>query len=221
VSDKPNDDRDAFGAITAVAHELRTPLTAIQGAVEILRDGTAGALSPAQQEFANLAHRNLARLRDRIEDALDIARLKSEAASEPAAIVLEELADCVAKRTEVESSPELGVRFEGFRGDLQLAIQDRSVCRTLASIVGTVGRHLGKGVVIVRATVEQSRIRFEVAADHPAGEGRGSTEIHDSGLALACEMVEVHGGSLSRLETGCCGVYVLLPLWPICAQEER
>lgn len=221
MSDKPNNDRDAFGAITAVAHELRTPLTAIQGAVEILRDGTAGELSPAQQEFANLAHRNLTRLRDRIEDALDIARLGGGAAPEPAALALEELAACVAKRTEAESCPEWSVRFEGFRGEQQLAIQYRALCRTLVSIVGTVGRHLGQGMVLVQATVGKNQLRFEVAADNPAAEGHASTEIHDSSLALACEMVALHGGSLSKMGTGCCGVYVLLPLRPISAQEER
>ncbi len=221
MSDIPNDDRGAFGAITAVAHELRTPLTAIQGAVEILRDGTAGDLSPAQREFANLAYRNLARLRDRIEDALDIARLQGGARPEPAAVTLEEVADGVAARAAVDSCPDLHVRFEGFRGILQLGMQDRVFCRTLASIVATVGRHVGKGIVTVRATVEPRRLRLEVAAHNPAGEGIKSTEIHSASLALACEMVEIHGGSLSRLNPGSCGVYVLLPLWPICNRGER
>ena len=152
MSNKPNHDRDAFGAITAVAHELRTLLTAIQGACEILRDGSAGALSPAQREFGKLAHRNLEHLKDRIEDALDIARLKSGSAMETATVRLEELADCVAKRAAVESGSERAVRFEGFSGDQLLAIQDRSLCRTLASIIGTVGRHLGNGGVVVQVT---------------------------------------------------------------------
>jgi len=91
----------------------------------------------------------------------------------------------------------------------------------LASIIGTVGRHLGKGGVVVRATVEKSRIRFDVGADGPAEEAPANTAIHDASLALAYEMVELHGGSLRGLETGCCGVYVLLPLRPICVQGER
>jgi signal transduction histidine kinase len=221
VSDKPNDDRDAFGAIIEVAHELRTPLTAIQGAVEILRDGTAGELSPAQREFADLAHRNLARLKDRIEDALDIASLKSGPRPESPAVHLEEVATCVAKRAAVEAGPDLRIRFEGFSGEQRFTMEDQALCRTLASIIGTVGRHLGRGDVIVRASVEQSRIRFEVGADGPAGAGREHAVIHDASLALACKMVEIHGGVLSELETGCCGVYVLLPLWPICVLEER
>ncbi len=221
MSDKPNDDRDAFGAIAAVAHELRTPLTAIQGAVEILRDGTAGALSPAQREFANLAHRNLERLKDRIEDTLDIVSLNSGSGSESATVRLEGLAACVAKRAAIEWGPKLLVSFEGFSGKQSLTFLERSLCRTLASIVGTVGRHFGEGGVIVRASADNSQIRFEVSADGPAGEGRLDTAIHDASLALACEMVELHGGSISRLETGSRGVYVLLPLRPICAREER
>ena len=220
MSDKPNDDRDAFGAIAAVAHELRTPLTAIQGAVEILRDGTAGALSPAQREFANLAHRNLARLKDRIEDALDIASLKSSTESGSVTVRLEELADCVAKRAAVESGPELGIRFEGFSGEQRPAIPDRSLCRTLASIIGTVGRHVGKGRVVVRASASKSEIRFEVGEDNPPEAGAQSTSIHYASLALACRMVEIHGGSFGELEAGSWGVYVLLPSRPISAQEE-
>lgn len=219
VSDKPNDNRDAFGAIAAVAHELRTPLTAIQGAVEILRDGTAGGLSPAQREFANLAHRNLERLKDRIEDALDIASLESGTESGSATVQLQELADCVANRAEVESGPELSISFEGFRGEQRLTILDRSLCRTLASIIGTVGRHMGKGRIVVRASASRNEIRFEVDQEHPAETGGESTPIHDSSLALACRMVEIHGGSLGELETGSRGVYVLLPLRPICAKE--
>lgn len=221
VSDKPNEARDAFAAITAVAHELRTPLTAIQGAVEILRDGTAGALSPAQREFANLAHRNLERLKDRIEDALDIASLKGGPASESAWVRLEELAEHVTRRVAVESELETPVRFEGFSGEQPLAIQERSLCRTLASIVGTVGRHLGKCSILLAATVETNQVRFEIRADDAEGRARENTTIHDASLALAREMVELHGGAMHGFETGYRGVYVLLPLRPICAQEER
>jgi signal transduction histidine kinase len=178
-------------------------------------------LSPAQQEFANLAHRNLARLKDRIEDALDIAGPNSGKSAEWSAVRLEELAGCVARRAAVESAAEPRIRFEGFSGEQRLAIQERSLCRTLASIVGTVSRHLGQGRVRVRATVEKGRIRFEIGADGPSSEGRENAVIHDASVALARKMVEIHGGSLSELETGCCGIYVLLPLRPICAQEER
>ena len=220
VIDKPNEDRDAFGAITSVAHELRTPLTAIQGALEILRDGTAGALTPAQREFADLAHRNLARLKDRIEDALDLASLTSGAESGWATVRLEDLADCAAKRAAVESGPDLSIRFEGFSGEQRLPIPDRSLCRTLASVIGTVFRHVGKGRIVVRASLSASWIRFEVGEESPAHAGAENASIHDASLALACRMVEIHGGSLGELEASGRGVYVLLPLRPISAHRE-
>lgn len=220
MSEEPNDDRDAFGAITAVAHELRTPLTAIQGAVEILRDGTAGFLSPAQREFANLAHRNLERLKDRIEDALDIASLKTGVAPEAGPIRLDEVADVLARRVGTESELERPVRFVGFNGVQQLAIQRQSLCRTLASLVGTVGRHLGMCGIVVTATAEASRVRFEIRADEPQETEQQNATIHDASLALARRIVELHGGALCGFENGRCGVYVLLPLRPICAEEE-
>jgi two-component system, OmpR family, sensor kinase len=37
--------------VTALSHELRTPLSMIKGAVDLLREGTPGPLTPAQERF--------------------------------------------------------------------------------------------------------------------------------------------------------------------------
>jgi signal transduction histidine kinase len=215
VNDKPNESRNAFGAITSVAHELRTPLTAIQGAVEILGDEAAGALNPAQREFVNLAHRNLARLKDRIEDALDISALLEGSAPRSAIVRLDEIAACVAKRSAVELGAEAEVQFRGCSGEIALPMHDRTLCRILTSIVGTVGRHAATGDVLVQAAASDDQIRFEASAG-PQREGAPEDAvIHDASLALASEVVAAYGGSLTRLGSGRCGVYVFLPLRPI------
>jgi PAS domain S-box-containing protein len=67
--------KDQF--IGTVSHELRTPLTVVRTAVDSLRDGMVGALSPKQREVADLCHRNVLRLCKMITNLLDISRLES------------------------------------------------------------------------------------------------------------------------------------------------
>ncbi|HXH28031.1 MAG TPA: ATP-binding protein, partial [Candidatus Polarisedimenticolia bacterium] len=61
--------------VANVSHELRTPLTAIRGYAETLRD--RGAHDPVRAaEFAEVIHRNAGRLRDLIEDLLDLSAVE-------------------------------------------------------------------------------------------------------------------------------------------------
>lgn len=215
MSDNSNEGVNAFGAIVAVAHELRTPLTAIQGAVELLHDEAAGPLTPAQREFVDLAHRNLARLKDRIEDALDIAAGQKQGWTETATVNLEEIAQLVSTRTAVEAGPTVRIRFSGFRGELLLSIPERTLCRMLASVSGTIFRHAATGEITAQATVTEQEVQFAIEASRPAAADAAlghNAVMHDASLALAREVVQVHQGTLLAAESGRCGVYVLLPL---------
>ncbi|OQA91084.1 MAG: Alkaline phosphatase synthesis sensor protein PhoR [Elusimicrobia bacterium ADurb.Bin231] len=63
--------------ISTVSHELRTPLTAIREGLNIVLDGVAGRLKKKQQEFLQLAKRNVDRLSMLINDVLDFQKLDS------------------------------------------------------------------------------------------------------------------------------------------------
>ena len=65
--------------LATVSHELRTPLTSIAGYIEILRDRTAGPLTPAQDRMLDSVDRNTARLRHLIEDVLTLSKIESGA----------------------------------------------------------------------------------------------------------------------------------------------
>ena len=65
--------------LATVSHELRTPLTSIAGYIEILRDRTAGPLTPAQEQMLDSVDRNTARLRHLIEDVLTLSKIESGA----------------------------------------------------------------------------------------------------------------------------------------------
>lgn len=58
--------------VASVSHELRTPLTSIHGYTELLADGEAGPLAPAQQRAVAVIDRNSTRLLRLIDDLLTV-----------------------------------------------------------------------------------------------------------------------------------------------------
>jgi signal transduction histidine kinase len=63
--------------LASVSHELRTPLTSIVGYLEILRDGEAGPLLPAQEKMLASIDRNAVRLRKLVEDVLTMSKIEA------------------------------------------------------------------------------------------------------------------------------------------------
>ncbi len=68
-------DRAKREFISKISHELRTPLTAIKGHVDLLLLGSLGTLNEVQINGLTVAKNNANRLRDLIEDILDISRI--------------------------------------------------------------------------------------------------------------------------------------------------
>jgi signal transduction histidine kinase/HAMP domain-containing protein len=62
--------------LTTVSHELRTPLSSIAGYVELLKDGDAGPVTPAQDQMLDTIHRNAAALWNLIENVLTISTIE-------------------------------------------------------------------------------------------------------------------------------------------------
>src|SRR4029453_1128537 len=63
--------------LAMVSHELRTPLTAIIGYSRLLSRQVHGPLSPRQLEHQEAIFRSAQRLRDLINDLLDVSRLEA------------------------------------------------------------------------------------------------------------------------------------------------
>jgi len=62
--------------IAIVSHELRTPLTSIKGYVELVLDGTMGAINDSQRKCLQVADDNIVRLRRLIESMLDLSKIE-------------------------------------------------------------------------------------------------------------------------------------------------
>ncbi|MCX5713544.1 MAG: ATP-binding protein [Candidatus Omnitrophica bacterium] len=65
------------GFISAVSHELRTPLAIIKEAIGLVVDGLAGPLSGQQKDLLGRASNNIGRLKNIIDDLLDISRIET------------------------------------------------------------------------------------------------------------------------------------------------
>jgi signal transduction histidine kinase len=62
--------------LASASHDLRTPLTSIIGYVEMLSDGEAGPVAPAQTRMLDAVDRNVRRLKTMIEDMLTISKIE-------------------------------------------------------------------------------------------------------------------------------------------------
>ncbi|HEY8357873.1 MAG TPA: histidine kinase dimerization/phospho-acceptor domain-containing protein, partial [Ramlibacter sp.] len=78
ISDRKRLERikDEFTAM--VSHELRSPLTAIQGALQLLQSGMAGALPADADELVGIANGSAEQLRRILGDLLDLDRVSAE-----------------------------------------------------------------------------------------------------------------------------------------------
>jgi len=67
--------KDEF--MSMVNHELRTPLTSIHGAIKLLESGAAGPLPTHAARLVELAAQNTQRLREIVDDILDLEKIAS------------------------------------------------------------------------------------------------------------------------------------------------
>jgi len=63
--------------VAAVSQELRTPLAAVSEGVELVEDGSVGALNADQQALLRLAGKNANRLADLLNDLLDLSKVEA------------------------------------------------------------------------------------------------------------------------------------------------
>ncbi len=69
-------DRLKSDIVAIVSHELRTPLTSIKGYVELVLDGTMGAITETQRKCLEIANENIDRLKRLIDNMLDLSKIE-------------------------------------------------------------------------------------------------------------------------------------------------
>ena len=210
-------DRMKTEFLSMVSHELRTPITPIKGYLTLMLGGKVGQFSTEQKKALNVLLRQSDHLQDLIDSLLDISRLELNKeipiTKEPLSIkkLLEDVVESdhfAAEQRGLALKLEIDKTLPTFMGD---AIKLK---RILANLLGNAIKFTPKGgTVILRATSDPANLRIEVADNGIGIEADCLEKIFDKffqvdssytrasggigmGLAIARELVAVHGGKI-------------------------
>ncbi|MDI1483904.1 ATP-binding protein [Polyangium sp. y55x31] len=156
--------------VANVSHELRTPVTAISTAAETL---LAGALAEPEEaaEFVDVIDRHAKRLRQLVDDLLDLSKIESknyrlklvEQDVIPAVTHVTRLLDEAARRRKVE------LRIERPEGPLPARIDRRAMEQVLMNLCDNATKYAGEGahVVVTARPKDGGGVEIRVKDDGP------------------------------------------------------
>jgi len=151
--------------ISMASHELRTPLIAIQGYVDLIREGRGGVISEAQRKMLDTVSRNATRLARIISELLDISRIEENKlvlhrSPVTLAEVVREIAD--------EQQPYLESRGHRLRLELEDALpsvegdRDR-LAQVIINLLGNAIKYTAdNGQLVIRLYAEAESARESV-----------------------------------------------------------
>ncbi len=210
-------DRMKTEFLSMVSHELRTPITPIKGYLALLMAGRMGELPAKQREVLQILSNQSDHLEDLIGSLLDISRLEL---GKPIPTNMQPLS-LVKIFTEVIQALRITTEGRGLKlelktdKDLPTVIgDDLKLKRILTNLVGNASKFTSKGgLITVQLSLDGPNIRVEVV-DNGLGLAREYKEkifekffqVDSSytraaggigmGLAIARELVELHGGKI-------------------------
>ncbi|HEV8550290.1 MAG TPA: ATP-binding protein [Polyangiaceae bacterium] len=199
-----------------ITHELKTPLTMMLAPLELLIDGQLGAVSDAQRSTLASIERSGIKLRRLIGDLLDLSRLEESKLRLriDRHDLVEFTRDLVAQAEPLIQRKSLWLKFQSSVQSSLVYCDLERIERVLVNLLSNATKFTPEGGrVTVRLTDEGSSVLIEVAdtgIGFPPGMAEnifrrffqvdsGSTRRYGGtgiGLALAKELVELHGGRI-------------------------
>ena len=208
-------DKLRSAVLSNVSHELRTPLTGILGSAQNLRDGLAGGLTEAQQEYVQIIESDSGRLIRVVNELLEWGRLQSghiQLQRTPVALypLLEEV--FVLMRPAAQRKD---VKLELAEGDLAVRVEADAdkLKQILINLLDNAVKFSDPAASVqVRAEQAPTGLRV-VVQDHGPGvapedvphlferffRGRSASDTPGSGLGLAIakNLARLHGGDIT------------------------
>jgi len=209
-------DQQRSQLIANISHDLRSPLTSIRGHLETLLLEENHISESEKREYVEITLRNVAGFQRLVEELLDLARFESgQIIPEKLSFSLAELLqDIVLKMRGQSDSTSITIKYDPdpnippFKGDIGL------LERALTNIIGNAIEHTPEnGYIKVNLTFKNENYYISIL---DSGKGiplenlphiferfyrvdksrNRNTKSTGLGLAIAKEVVELHGGSI-------------------------
>jgi len=208
-------DKLRSAVLSNVSHELRTPLTGILGSAQNLRDGLAGGLTQAQQEYVHMIESDSGRLIRVVNELLEWGRLQSghiQLRRAPVAVypLLDEVLMILRP-----AARRKGVVLEVAEGDVATRVEaDADKLKQILINLMDNAVKFSRADSTVRVRVQPDRCGLRILVeDHGPGvpaedaphlferffRGRGADAAPGSGLGLAIakNLARLHGGDIT------------------------
>jgi PAS domain S-box-containing protein len=204
--------------VANVSHELRTPLVAIQKSISLILEKTAGELSEPQEQFLSIAERNLKRLSLLINDLLDLSKLEAGQMRIQRSLCRIDtvITDSTESLTIWAKTKSIEIRKSIQEGLPEINIDANRVIQVLNNLIGNSIKFTPEnGLITVeaRASVEKQECHVLVKDNGIGIEEQNLKKVFDKfyqigekstadvggtgiGLAVAKEIVELHGGKI-------------------------
>ena len=196
--------------VSIVSHELRTPLTVLTSAMEMITETAA----PHQKAIAETAQRNVSRMRDMVNDLLDLARLESgQTEIEPREVDLVAL----CQETAALLGPQAAAKQTGIsvHADTQPVLIDcdpRHLSRAITNLVSNAVKFTpAGGHVWIECGVNAGQAFVNVIDNGPGIPAEEQSKIFNRffrasntrsqiggtglGLSIVAQIMEMHGGT--------------------------
>lgn len=135
--------------VANVSHELRTPVAAVLSAAETLRNGAISDVEAAPR-FVDIVMRNATRLKQLIEDLLELSRIESRAVKlKPEAVEVEPLVRGVfAMVHDRASQKQIQLSLSTTPGAETVVADRRALEQILTNLIDNAVKYCGDGAVI-------------------------------------------------------------------------
>jgi len=201
--------------ISTVSHELRTPLTSMLASVALIQQGVAGEISEQQAKLIQIVNRNAHRLKNLINDLLDLSRLESGRTqmSFEKIDLGEVIGDCVSEIESLAAEKNIQLQTE-FEFKEPIEVDPPKIQQVLTNLIGNALKFTpGGGGITVRTSPIKTGALVQVidtgpgiALDQQKKIFSRFYQIEDAltrstdgtglGLAICKRIVTLHGGDI-------------------------